>query len=392
MQTERLGGIDIRISGWTEALQRQNVALDEIIRSNREALTTLSDLQLVLLNAVSKGERIPRTKAPAHLYGGLRSTLQSFISVLGEYPLSRTQMHEKLVNQERRLASLLTPKVEQLDFLFRQDYHRPPPLRYTSDLTYVNHALRRPFLETADLLAGKSKPVVDPENIETVEELVRVTHRESVRALRKSVDEKSRDGVGSNRDLSESSFPKDRDASRVTYVGEGGIRGLLASPMGVVANAIGEYAAAIENGAGEKPVFAHALITPRLFTAHIDAGHHQATLNFYYEENAYALHWGMGEPGYGDGRIRYCAELMPLMGFAHRHGFNYHEATRTAGSEDVGELTKFLLYISNSLGGYDLGGKWRPESLVRLFQKRVYALEPRDRIEALTEEYMRQIR
>jgi hypothetical protein len=218
-------------------------------------------------------------------------------------------------------------------------------------------------------VCSKSKAEVDVKTIETLEELIRVLHRDAASGfgdfVRKSVTGGGSGGRGYLEEI-RSSLSKSTYA-KLTVITPLAAEDFAHTPMGNVGKVFRRY---IHDSANGQMRISSAILTDKVFNFDVSLGAHTGRLAVTYDaaQKAYFLEWGMVEPGDGNGRLTFAAQYFPLMGFAHRIEGWKHTATRKVSEADMPKLLSFLLFSLENMRNIDLyEPQFDPPALVDLF-------------------------
>ena len=338
-----------------EVVRQFHVVLRKFEELNYRALRQAFALSEHANDIIRLGRNYPPREYLLNKYSDLIATLISMVVCYKKIIITNGTYvrHKDFLEQFiQKLDSLhlyaWLPVIEQLHFLFLEGYQRPrqaiveAPIDYLFDTYYINPTLKTPFDNLRGLIGAKSKPIVYPHNIETVEEFIRSLHEEIINAYGIKLKDISQTG--------ENIATINR--SPLFYIGKGQPpKNLKSKPIWQAFNAVEAFYSLKD----EDNCLRLAVISKNILSMHFKMGAHYASITIIYDKtaNKFILNWIMAEPGNSYARATYCEELFAGMGFVHKGSF-LHSATKRVGLEGLEEGVKFMLFVAYNVGDLDL--------------------------------------
>lgn len=244
--------LDSRLSGGEDPVILMD-ALDCLAEVNWRALQGTVSLAKSIHQTLARGTKYPHSPEEDILstYGSLKENLTTMIGLVGN--LSRWHFGAEDTKKYQaalgRIEGKISPTLQTIDRLFRFGYHSPSPYAGVEEeinvlpiLDQFNGLFTEPVKKTSHLLSGGSKPGVRLEQVETVEELIRVLHDGGLGQIKNTLHEISNRGYFKQYEhIRTVSLSSDYDKPRIEGLGDSKPEVFQQSQVWPIVKAMTEY-------------------------------------------------------------------------------------------------------------------------------------------------------
>jgi hypothetical protein len=267
------------------------------------------------------------------------------------------------------VTAQLAGTTDDLERVFSTGYQQLGGFDFHQDLAAgkVPDHVAQPY-EAFIGVCSKSKASVDMDSIATVEELIRVLHREVAHAFGDHVKNYVKRGLTlRNSHAIQAKSPHTAASLSMTYVGGCDEKSFSGTPMGAVRDAMVSY---VESGRNNHQRIDNAVITDKTMAFDVTLGCHIGRLNVTYDSahELYFVEWGLQEPKDGRGRLEFCPSYFAKAGFEHTIDGWKHYARKKVTPEDIHRVIWFMMFSLENMSNVDISTPvFDQNALLRLF-------------------------
>jgi hypothetical protein len=363
-------------------------AFDEFVHTNDAALKCIADASQFVQGALHDGDDFTDHSGSRPLVDVVASLKDEVSRMLAWHEaLSATNKKKRrsdedfalittprgAINRARdRVFSALDAATDELErmFTFRAHGTGYPDFAADLDSGHIPPQVLGPY-DAFTTVLSKSKPVVDAKTCATVEELIRILHREVAQLYAEHVRSFVAKGLTLRRshEYSEANVSDDRRL-RMTYVGAESQESLAHGPMASVRDTVLDY---LTTSVGDGYQIKDAILTDKTLAFDTQIGWHRGRLLVTYDASheLYFVEWGMQEPGSGESgaRITFAKELFEAQGYTHVVDGYKHSASRKITPANIASQLRFMLFTLDNLQDVDISNpNLTPTGLRRMYE------------------------